>query len=932
MPSRAKYLSLMPSLRLTAFACSAVLVLAACAPQGEQDDLAKGKQSAAAGDHRAAAVHFKNALQAKPDASDVRVLLGQSLLATGDPLGALVEFNRALEQRADPAEVLPSLASAMMQANQARKLVDLHADTEVADPKARAEFLTTLAAAWSLQRRADKADAAISAALQAAPGSPRVLSQKARLLLLRGELSAAKAVIEPVTVAHPGHAEAWHLLGDIMAAQKAEPQAVEAILRKALDLDPKYLQAQSSMVASRVRARDLPGARAELQKLQAILPGGLDAEFLGAQIAYFEGNFRQAREGAQQVLKLLPDNVGALQLAAAVEWQIGSLALAERHLSSALREDPSLDDARLNLAQIYLRLGQPARALSAVEPLLKRAPPVPRALAVAGEASLQQGDPESAEKFYRAASQAVPQDGRARTALALTQLSLGNAGAAFGQLEALASETKDGYADIALISARLQRNQLDEALAAVNRLVDKRKDVANAHQLKGAVLMARGELAEARKSYDTALTLDPRSLASVTGLAEIDVREGRSAEAAKRYSSYLAAEPGNHLAVVALAEPRLRAGVPVKEVIDSLAQVVKLVPDEPAPRLKMIEMLAGRRQLKAALAAAQEAAATMPDNTDVLDALGRMLALDGNHQQALSTFRRITIIDPNSGNAYARMGELHLADGNRTAALASYRRALELEPRSKIARTRLVDMLVDDKRSKEALQIARDMQTRDPASAGGYLLEAAVHRKLKNNAATIPVYQAGIKRASEPAELALNLFVALLASGDWKQAETLAKQHLSAHSSDSAMHYTLGEAYMARSENANAERHFQEATRLRSDQPNAWNNLAWVLLQQRKPGAVEAARRAVELAPDHAAMVDTLAAALAASGQVAEALAEQKKAVQLAPTDAGVRLRLAEIAIGAGDRTLAKSELQRLVDANQKGSIRDRAASLLAGL
>ncbi len=56
----------------------------------------------------------------------------------------------------------------------------------------------------------------------------------------------------------------------------------------------------------------------------------------------------------------------------------------------------------------------------------------------------------------------------------------------------------------------------------------------------------------------------------------------------------------------------------------------------------------------------------------------------------------------------------------------------------------------------------------------------------------------------------------------------------------------------------------------------------------------------------------TLAAALTESRQAQEALELQKKAVTLSPTGSGLRLKLAKIALQAGDKELAHMELKAL--------------------
>jgi Flp pilus assembly protein TadD len=108
--------------------------------------------------------------------------------------------------------------------------------------------------------------------------------------------------------------------------------------------------------------------------------------------------------------------------------------------------------------------------------------------------------------------------------------------------------------------------------------------------------------------------------------------------------------------------------------------------------------------------------------------------------------------------------------------------------------------------------------------------------------------------------------------------------------------------------------------------------LAWVLAVQNKPGGVEFAQRAVALMPDKGALVDTLAMALAAEKQFDKALSTQKRAVELSPDDNGLRLNLARIALQAGDKALARTELDRLQALGPGFAFRDEVVKLAKSL
>ena len=95
--------------------------------------------------------------------------------------------------------------------------------------------------------------------------------------------------------------------------------------------------------------------------------------------------------------------------------------------------------------------------------------------------------------------------------------------------------------------------------------------------------------------------------------------------------------------------------------------------------------------------------------------------------------------------------------------------------------------------------------------------------------------------------------------------------------------------------------------RSNADNPTAVNNLAWVLWAQKKPGALEGAERANQLAPNQPVFMDTLAMILAEQGQLPRALELQKRAVALKPDAGGMRLALAKLLAKAGNKSEARA-------------------------
>jgi len=126
-----------------------------------------------------------------------------------------------------------------------------------------------------------------------------------------------------------------------------------------------------------------------------------------------------------------------------------------------------------------------------------------------------------------------------------------------------------------------------------------------------------------------------------------------------------------------------------------------------------------------------------------------------------------------------------------------------------------------------------------------------------------------------------------------------------------------------------AEAFYRQVLDKQPRQVLALNNLAFVLATQKKPGAVAMAEQALQLAPRSAAVMDTLAMALAGEQKLPRALEMQKKAVAAAPEVYNFRLQLAKLLIQAGDKANARSELSTLAALGNKFPRQAEVAALI---
>jgi len=918
--------------RCAALVLACVLALAGCNNDTPKSLIESGKAYLAKKEPRNALIQFKAALQADPQSAEARFLLGQALLDAGDPAGAALELSRTLDQHYDDAKVLPPLARALLLSGGAKKLATLYGEVTLGDKAANASLKSSVASAWALLGETAKAQAAIDAAVKSVPDYAPALLFQARLKTSQNKFDEALQTIEQVLAREPANYEAWYFKGEVLTHGKSDPKAGEEAYGRALAVERAFVPAHLALIGMRLRSGDIPGAKAQADQLRAVLPKHPQTLFVDAQIALFDKNLTKARELTQQVLRVAPDNVGVLQLAGAIEGQSGALVVAETYFSKALQINPELPLARRNLARIYLLLGQPVKALRIIEPIIGANSNDAEALALAGEAQLQLGDARAAEPLFVQAAKISPSDTHVRTALALMKLSRGDSDGAFTQMEAISAEGPDTFTDMALISARLKRKEYDAALRAVDGLSKKQPNSATVFDLRGRVQTARKDYAAARAAFEQALVLQPSLFAATSNLAALDQLEGKPEQARKRLEAAVAADPRNHFARMALASLQAREGATPDTVRETLADGIKAAPGEAGPRLQLIQFLLGKKQFKAALAVAQEANAALPNDADVLDLLGVAQMRAGDTQQAVSSFRKLASLETKSARAHMRLADLLKSTGNRDGAVASLRRALEIEPGLEAAQTRIMDILIADGKPKDALEMARGMQQRAPTSSMGYLLEGAIRRRTNAVDAAIEAYRNGVQRATDKSDIAIELHKALMTRPRPDEADRFAASWIKDHPSDLGFEYYAATVAILRGELERAE---TQLTHVLSQQPNhalALNNLAWVLTMRGKPGAVAHAQKALELLPNRPAVMDTLAMALAADKQLPKALELQKKAVEIAPGDMSLRLDLARIALQAGDKALARTELDKLAALGPKLPFQGDVAKLLKTL
>ncbi|KAA0681208.1 tetratricopeptide repeat protein [Azospirillum brasilense] len=350
---------------------------------------------------------------------------------------------------------------------------------------------------------------------------------------IAGRVAEAETLYGRILQAVPGHPDASHLMG-LLLAQTGRVAAALAHLDAAVAGDP----ASSTHHLNRGKVQDALGQTANaaaswLAALRLQPEHAEAAERLApalrvlAEAAFDSGALASAAALYERVLALNPQNLSATFDAAMAAKGLGRLHEAARLAGFAARLDPTLLRARMAEAEARQALGQPERAIAALRP----------AMAL------------------------DPAQGGCWASLCLLHNELGQRGAAVtaGRRAALATPADTGLL-VRLAAAQQIAEKPRAALVTARRGLSLNPALAELHLALGAALDALHALAAAGRALDRAGRLHPDDAAALAERGRLCERAGLAERAAALLQRALGMRPDDADSWVALGRAALRRG------------------------------------------------------------------------------------------------------------------------------------------------------------------------------------------------------------------------------------------------------------------------------------------------------------------------------------------------------------------------------------
>ena len=900
-----------------------VVVLAAalmrapvCAAQDAYTFYERAQAQFKAGEMEAAVVEIKNALQRDRSLLPAYILLSRIYLRLGAAAGAEEALAKAEELGADRALIWPLRAEAMWDQGKVSELLT-RLPEEGFSPPVQAQLLVFRARALLARAELDLAESTFESARELAPLAWAPHVGLAKVALLKGDVHAAQARVVRATQVVPEAADAWSLKGDILHLRGDLEGALDAYAF-ALKQDPEHFEALLARTGILLTQARLQEGAPLLVALAERRPNDARVWYLQAVHAAKSGDISLARESVRQArarleavdesLVLQSDQL--LMLAGIAHLETDQLERAYNYLSRYVRNYPRRGGARKLLAQVLLRQGSALEAIEQLQPLIASDEPDVDAMKLAARAHSRLGEHRKARVMLQQALTIEPDDEELRGLHALAMVHDGDIDTGLARLKEVFTADPDAHTELGqqLASHYIKHNQAAPALQVTHQLLEIDPNSPAVLNLHGTALVGVADMETAREVFESALSQAPRFVPAMLNLARLHLDQGRFLEAQSAFQRALDHDRDNVPAMLGMAQAA-QALDDTRAVRRWLEKAVSVAPDDERAVVALASHHLEAKRFDAALAAAEAGRTTLPQSLNVLDVMARAERASKRADRARAIYRQMSEIAGTDPRNQFRIARAQANAGAYDDAMSSLERVLRHQPDHAPSRVFAAELALRAGRYDDALLRANLLLRDHPSFVVAHRLKGqSLSRLQRFNEALLAFKEA--QALAPSAENIIPIGQTLRAAGRDDEAQSVLEQWLDEHPDDVKVEVILAQLLFERGKLKQAQRRFEHALAVRGDHPALLNNLANVAHALGDAQALDYARRAHQLAPDNAAISDTLGWVLVGRGEASEGLRYLRDAKVRVADDPVVRYHLAEALAAVGRDAEAIDELR----------------------
>lgn len=625
----------------------------------------------------------------------------------------------------------------------------------------------------------------------------------------------------------------------------------------------------------------------------------------------------------------------------------GNLKAAEIELRNAIRETPQDPALHARLAQVYLQLGDIAAAEREARTARERNGNEADYLPVLADALLGQGKFANLLDMVQPGDRDPALESKVRTALGTAAAGMHDRDKADALLrEAITLDPSAAKPKIQL-ARLLTATKPEEADKYIDEAIAANPRSAEALQVKGEMLRARGDLEGGLRLIDEALKIDPKNVLAHLSRANINIAQDKFKAADEDLDPILKAAPNNFLASylrglelakqrkfaeadrmfdrISPAFPSFWAGYYLQgatklalgqyaQAETILAKYLSRAPEDVRAARLLATAALQQRAPRRAIDYLQPIVDKVPADAATLTVLGNAYMADRKPELALQQFEKAAALDPDNPNIKTRVAISEIDTGQGQQGLATLEQVFATESGAAVAGPTLVLTELRAGRFDRAAEVAGSLIKRDAKNPIYHTLLGVVRIAQKDYPGAESAFRAALAIDPEFAAATRDLAQLYAATGRVDEAKKVYSDLLAKKPDDTSALLGVADIYIG-------EKKWPEATetinRARSAAPNdPAPGLKLIGLYELRQDWKSAKAVATELAtqfPRDGSVLEAQGTAQIGAGDTDGAISTYKRAYELAPNSIPVLSRYLGLLNSAKYFTEARSVLEEAV-------------------
>ena len=412
-------------------------------------------------------------------------------------------------------------------------------------------------------------------------------------------------------------------------------------------------------------------------------PSGLK---LRASIRIARGQLETAITDLQQALSDQPQSADLMLLLGVAYERSGSMRLAEKQYSDAVRISNFNPTVGLNYSNFLQRRGNIDRAEQFLVKLSSRSPKNLDILSALAQLELTRQNWAGAQAIAESIRGAGDTRGIADQVLGaalIGQHKYDDSIAAFQS--AVDASPSDVQPTVSLVQALVRAQKTDRAVALLKSVLQAKPNNVEAQVLLGSIQFVTGDPDQAERSFKLAIEKEPNSVVGYQALANLYVGKKKFNEALDVIRSGLQMQPDSMILQLALAAI-LEQDRQYEFAITEYEKILSKQPGSMIVANNLASLLSDRRNDKISLERAQSLAASLQEFNvpQFKDTLGWVSYRRGDYVFAVSLLEKAAAALPNIALVHYHLGMSYIAIRQTVKASEQLKAALSLGPDSEL--------------------------------------------------------------------------------------------------------------------------------------------------------------------------------------------------------------------------------------------------------